>query len=141
MNDKYSSILNLPHHVSKNRPQMGMYQRAAQFAPFAALTGHNAAIDETARLTDTRVELSESECVSLNSRIALLRAHLYNCPIVSVTYFVPDSFKEGGSYTSHTGVIKRIDDFEQTLIFEDGNCVPIKEVIDIKSDLFDRLLY
>lgn len=139
MNEKYSSILNLPHHVSKIRPQMSMYQRAAQFTPFAALTGHNAAIDETARLTDTRVELSESECISLNSKITHLREHLSNHPSVSVTYFVPDNLKEGGRYTSLIGVIKRLDDYEQTLVFVDGTCVPIKEVIDIKGDLFDHL--
>ena len=76
MMDKYAHIIDLPHHVSKVRPQMTMYQRAAQFAPFAALTGHSAAISETARLTDRKTELSENECEMLNQRIMLLLSHI-----------------------------------------------------------------
>lgn len=90
MMDKYAHIIDLPHHVSKVRPQMTMYQRAAQFAPFAALTGHSAAISETARLTDKVIELSESECEVLNQKITLLLAHLDEHPYVCITYFVPD---------------------------------------------------
>ena len=106
MMDKYAHIIDLPHHVSKVRPQMTMYQRAAQFAPFAALTGHSAAISETARLTDKAIELSESECEVLNQKITLLLAHLDEHPYVCITYFVPDSRKEGGKYTTHSGSIK-----------------------------------
>ena len=90
MTDKYAHIIDLPHHVSKVRPQMTMYQRAAQFAPFAALTGHSAAISETARLTDKAMELSESECEVLNQKITLLLAHLDEHPYVCITYFAPD---------------------------------------------------
>ena len=138
MNEKYGDILNLPHHVSKVRPQMSMCQRAAQFAPFAALTGHSAAIDETARLTDSRIELSESECVSLNAKISLLREQLPIHPTVCVTYFVPDGCKEGGSYATHTGAVKRLDDYEQVLFFEDGTHVPMRDVIGLRGGLFDN---
>ena len=104
--DKYAHIIDLPHHVSKVRPQMTMYQRAAQFAPFAALTGHSAAISETARLTDKVIELSESECEVLNQKITLLLAHFDGHPYVCITYFDPDPPKEGGKYTTHSGSIK-----------------------------------
>ena len=85
---------------------MTMYQRAAQFAPFAALTGHSASLRETSRLTEKAIELSKSECEVLNRRITLLLAHLYEHPYVCITYFVPDPQKEGGKYTTHSGSIK-----------------------------------
>ena len=140
MSDRYRTIINLPHHVSRNRPKMSMYQRAAQFAPFAALTGHSAAIDETARLTDEKIELSESECAQLNQKFALLQAHIAEHPTVSVTYFVPDEYKEGGSYTTQTGVVKRWDDYEQAIVFEEGTRIPISDIIDIRGNLLDTLI-
>ena len=120
MMDKYAHIIDLPHHVSKVRPQMTMYQRAAQFAPFAALTGHSAAIEETARLTDKEIELSESECEVLNQKITLLLAHLDEHPYVRITYFVPDLQKEGRKYETHSGPIKSWDEYERRITF-DGN--------------------
>ena len=102
MTDKYAHIIDMPHHVSKVRPQMTMYQRAAQFAPFAALTGHSAAISETARLTDKVIELSESECEVLNQKITLLLAHLDEHPYVCITYlatFYQLRIKTGKSWT------------------------------------------
>lgn len=136
MMDKYAHIIDLPHHVSKVRPQMTMYQRAAQFAPFAALTGHSAAIRETARLTDKKIELSESECEMLNQKIACLLAHLNAHPYVSITYFIPDSYKEGGQYTTHNGTIRSWDEYEQRLTFDDGVQIKANEIIDIKGELF-----
>ena len=133
MTDKYSHIIDLPHHVSKVRPQMTMYQRAAQFAPFAALTGHSAAIRETARLTDKEIELSESECDILNQKIKELLAHLDEHPHASITYFIPDPHKEGGKYTTHSGTIKSWDDYEQKITFDDGTQIKTNEIIDIKS--------
>ena len=138
MMDKYVHIIDLPHHVSKVRPQMTMYQRAAQFAPFAALTGHSAAISETARLTDKKIELSESECEMLNQKIAFLLAHLNEHPYVSITYFIPDSYKEGGQYTTHNGTIRSWDEYEQRLTFDDGVQIKANEIIDIKGELFDN---
>ena len=115
---------------------MTMYQRAAQFAPFAALTGHSAAISETARLTDKKIELSESECEMLNQKIAFLLAHLNAHPYVSITYFSPDSYKEGGQYTTHNGTIRSWDEYEQRLTFDDGVQIKANEIIDIKGELF-----
>ena len=109
MTDKHVHIIHLPHHVSKFRPQMTMNQRAAQFAPFSALTGHSAAISETARLTDKAIELAENECEVLNQKITLLLAHLDEHPYVRITYFVPDLQKEGGKYETHSGSIKSWD--------------------------------
>lgn len=134
--DKYAHIIDLPHHVSKVRPQMTMYQRAAQFAPFAALTGHSAAITETARLTDKKIELSDNECEMLNQRIMLLLAHLNEHPYVSITYFIPDTHKEGGQYATHTGTIRSWDDYEQRLTFDDGAQIKANVIIDIKGELF-----
>lgn len=141
MNDKYATIINQPHHTSKNRPRMTMYQRAAQFAPFAALTGHGAAINETARLTDPREELTDSACALLNLKINHLRAHIEEQPTVSVSYFVPDERKEGGHYTTHTGTVTRWYEYEQTIAFADGICVRVSDIIDIRGALFDALTF
>ena len=133
VNDKYAHIIDLPHHMSKVRPQMTMYQRAAQFAPFAALTGHSAAIRETARLTDKEMELSESECNMLNQSIALLLEHIGEHPYVSITYFVHDAYKDGGKYITHSGTIKSWDEYEQRITFDDGTQIKVNEIIDIKG--------
>ena len=129
--DKYSSIINLPHHVSKNRERMTLYQRAAQFAPFSALNGHAAAIIETARLTDKRIELSENECELLNRKTALLMEHIPKRPDVSITYFLPDERKEGGCYVTHVGIVKECKQDQQTIVFEDGTHIPIRDVVDL----------
>lgn len=139
--DKYAHIIDLPHHVSKVRPQMTMYQRAAQFAPFAALTGHSAAISEMARLTDKQIELSECECEMLNQRVTLLLAHLNEHPYVSITYFIPDPYKDGGQYTTHSGTIKSWDEFEQKIIFDDDTQIKANEIIEIRGTLFDSVTY
>lgn len=136
MTDKYTHIIDLPHHVSKVRPQMTMYQRAAQFAPFAALTGHSAAISETARLTDKKIELSDNECELLNQKIMQLLAHLNEHPYVSITYFIPDTHKEGGRYATHTGTIRSWEEYEQRLTFDDGAQLKANVIIDIKGELF-----
>lgn len=136
MTDKYTHIIDLPHHVSKVRPQMTMYQRAAQFAPFAALTGHSAAISETARLTDKKIELSDNECELLNQKIMLLLAHLNEHPYVSITYFIPDTHKEGDRYATHTGTIRSWEEYEQRLTFDDGVQLKANVIIDIKGELF-----
>ena len=120
---------------------MTMYQRAAQFAPFAALTGHSAAISEMARLTDKQIELSECECEMLNQRVTLLLAHLNEHPYVSITYFIPDPYKDGGRYTTHSGTIKSWDKFEQKIIFDDDTQIKANEIIEIRGTLFDSVTY
>ena len=97
MNNKYNEIMDLPHHVSKNRPQMPMSDRAAQFAPFAALTGYDDAVKETGRLTDDKIELEESSLNELNAKIQLLRENLADGPEITFTYFKPDERKAGGA--------------------------------------------
>ena len=138
MTDKYAHIIDLPHHVSKVRPQMTMYQRAAQFAPFAALTGHSAAISETARLTDKVIELSESDCEVLKQKITLVLARLDKHPCVCITYVVPDLHREGGRYETHAGSIKSLDEYEQRITFDDNTQVKANEIIDINGELFDN---
>lgn len=138
MTHEYDDIINLPHHVSKVHPRMSMYQRAAQFAPFAALTGHDAAIRETARLTNCQIELGDENNEILNRRLAILREHLKETPEVAVTFFQPDGRKAGGSYETCTGIIKDIDDYEQKLVMTDGKKIALPSVLDIDSKLFDN---
>lgn len=113
-----------------------MYQRAAQFAPFAALTGHSAAIQETARLTDSMIEMDNELSAMLNKKFSILRNHLKEHPEVTITYFQPDERKAGGAYETHTGSIRTIDDYEQIIILTDDKKIPIHYVLDIKSKVF-----
>ena len=109
MSGKYDDIIDLPHPTSQNHPRMSLYDRAAQFSPFAALTGHHAAIAETGRLTDQRIELDESEIARVDAELQHLQELLPDRPTVSITYFVPDERKSGGSYRTITSEVKRID--------------------------------
>ncbi len=131
MHFKYDDILDLPRPKSKHEP-MPMSDRAAQFSPFAALTGYGDAIDETARLTDARIELSEEERAELDYKQQYLAT--LDAPTVTVTYFVPDERKSGGAYVTHTGVLKRVDEVERMVVFKDGLRVPLDEVMDIKCE-------
>lgn len=131
----YDDIINLPHHVSERHPQMSMYNRAAQFAPFAALTGHDSAITEAARLTDAKQELSESEAEVLNRKLAYLQS-LDEKPAISVTYFVPDDKKEGGSYHTATGIIKSVEPDKGILRLEDGTGISICYIREIDGECF-----
>lgn len=135
MKHPYDDIINLPHHVSERHPQMSMYNRAAQFAPFAALTGHNAAIKEAARLTEAEQELSESDAEVLNRKLAYLQS-LDEKPTISVTYFVPDDKKEGGSYHTATGIVKSVEPDKGVLQFEDGTGIPVIRIKDIDGECF-----
>lgn len=128
---EYDDIIDLPRPKSKHEP-MPMSDRAAQFSPFAALTGYGDAIDETARLTDARIELSEEERAELDYKQQYLST--LDSPMVTVTYFVPDSRKSGGAYVTHTGVLKRVDEVERMVVFEDGLRVPLDEVVDINCE-------
>lgn len=130
-NSKYDSIMNLPHHVSKTRPQMPMSDRAAQFAPFAALTGYDSAIKETGRLTDEKIELDEDALTALDMRHQLLMDALDDEPEVTITYFQPDERKGGGKYVSAVGTVKKVDDFERRIIMQDGTKIPMDDVYDM----------
>lgn len=132
----YEDILHLPHHVSPTRAKMSMIERAAQFAPFAALTGYDAAIKETARLTGTQVELDEYAKAELDRKYRLLQEHSSESPTVRVTHFVRDLRKEGGSYIVTAGTFKKIDPNLQLLIFSSGECIPLCDILDVDCSLF-----
>lgn len=135
---KYDDIINLPHHISKEHPQMSMYMRAAQFAPFAALTGHDSAIQETARITESQVELEEEAKKILDKKLGLIREHINEHPQITITYFVPDKRKTGGSYRSYSGRLRDIDESEQKLIMTDDNEIYLSSISEIDSELYDN---
>lgn len=139
MKDLYEDIINLPHHVSKTRPQMPMSDRAAQFAPFAALTGYDAAIKETGRLTDDKIELDEEALTALDMKYQLLMDALDDEPEVTITYFQPDERKAGGKFVSAVGAVKKIDDFERRITMRDGTRIPMDDVLSIDGELFSSL--
>ena len=139
MTRDYSDIINRERPVSKKHPPMDRMMRAAQFAPFAALTGHDEAVRETARLTDERIVLEEDERQTLDERFLFLRAHLADRPRVTFTYFKPDLKKAGGAYVSVSGTVRRVDDVERQIIMEDGVVIYIDAVTAIDSDLLADL--
>ena len=139
MNRKYNEIMRLPHHVSKTRLQMPMSDRAAQFAPFAALTGYDAAIKETGRLTDERIELDVEALSALDMKYQLLMEALDEAPEVTITYFRPDERKAGGKYVSAVGAVKKIDGFERRITMQDGAKIPMDDVLSIEGELFSVL--
>lgn len=129
---KYDDILDLPRPKSAHEP-MPMSDRAAQFSPFAALTGYEDAIDETARLTDARVELGESAVEELERKLTDLAARISERPEISVTYFVPDGRKSGGAYVTRTGTLKRIDELGRELVFADGARIAVGDIISVET--------
>ena len=135
MTTPYDDIIRLRHHVSQNHPQMSMHDRAAQFAPFAALTGCEAAVGETSRLTVERRELDPQEAAELNRRLTELAARLPDRPEVTVEYFVPDDRKAGGAYVTVTGRVRHISVPEQTLVMEDGTEIPMEDVVSITGGI------
>lgn len=139
MKSKYDEIMGRPHHVSKTRPQMPMSDRAAQFAPFAALTGYDSAIKETGRLTDERIELDEEALTALDMKYQLLMDALNEAPKVTITYFQPDERKAGGKYVSAVGVVRKVDDFERRITMQDGAKIPMDDVLSIDGELFSLL--
>lgn len=136
MTGKYDDILNLPHHVSATRPQMPMSDRAAQFSPFAALTGYDAAVKETARLTDEQVELSEDRKAILDRKQAYLRDIIMDHPEITVVHFVPDALKKGGGYVTTSGRLKKLDVYEKVMLLEDGTRIPMERIVDLTGDVF-----
>jgi len=136
MTTPYDDIIRLPHYVSQNHPQMPLRERAAQFAPFAALTGYEAAVGETARQTTERREPDAQEAAELNRRLTDLAARLKDRPEVTIEYFVPDDRKAGGAYVTMTGVVRHISVPEKTLVMEDGAVIPLDEVVSLIGELF-----
>ena len=127
----YDDIIHLPHYVSRKHKQMSQHDRAAQFAPFAALTGYDAAVEETARRTGQRVELDENEKQLLNAKLQILEDHLGEDFQVSITYFITDKRKPGGAYRTETGVVKKIHHTEQLLQMSSGTSIFINDILSI----------
>ena len=140
MIENYEDIIYLPHHVSKTRPQMSMSDRAAQFSPFAALNGYDEAVKETARLTDERLELGDDDRDLLDRKQQYLQNIIADRPEISVTFFVPDEKKSGGSYTTLTGNLKHVDLCERLLVLTDGKKILFDDIADIKGDCFHNVL-
>ena len=133
MSSEYDDLLNLPHHTSTVQPAMPIQNRAAQFAPFAALVGYDALIQETTRLTDQKAELDESVKAELNEKLRLLLELLPQQPEVTVTYFLPDSRKAGGAYRTTSGIIRKFLRNENILVMMDGTQIPIGDIVGIES--------
>lgn len=137
--DKYKDIINLPHKQSTKRPRMPLLDRAAQFAPFAALAGYDDAINETGRLTDEKIELSEENLNELNMKYQILVDKLDDEKIVSFTYFVPDGTKSGGAYITKQGIVKKVDDYERLITLYDSTKIPMDDILAIDGDIFNSM--
>ena len=129
--NKYDDIINLPHHVSSTRKPMTLYNRAAQFAPFAALTGYDDAIKETSRLTDKKIEISDELKNELNQKIKFISDNIKLKPKVTITYFVSDNKKSGGIYKTISGNVRRIDEVEKCLFFTNKLIIYFDDIISI----------
>ena len=129
---RYDDIIDLPHHVSENHPQMPMLERAAQFSPFAALTGYDAAIVETARLTDQKRELTEEQKQVISKTLDELQKRIISDPLVTVTFFQPDERKEGGAYRTVTGTAKKVDAHLGMLWLTDGTGIPFDSILRLE---------
>ena len=136
---KYYDIINLPHHRSGKRPKRPLCDRAAQFSPFAALTGYDEAIKESARLTEQRRELSDEKKNELNAKLSLLRIKNSSRTEVNIIYFVPDQKKDGGVYTSVTGAVRRIDDCRRIIIMENQQKIPLDDIWGISGQVFREM--
>ncbi len=139
MTKTYDDIIHLPRHVSAKHPQMSISDRAAQFSPFAALTGHGSAIKETARLTDERVELDEDRKDVLSERLQMIAERLKERPEITITYFQPDAKKDGGAYVTVAGTVKKIDGYQRVVIMMDSTEIPINEIISIEGRIFEPM--
>lgn len=132
----YEDIVNLPHHVSPSRPHMSIMDRAAQFSPFAALTGYEDAVEETARLTQAFREMDETKRALLDRKLRILVEKQDTRPLVQVTYFVPDARKTGGAYETYEGYFSKLDSTARRLIFAGGMEIRLDMVLDMEGDVF-----
>ena len=140
MNHPYEDMLSLPRPVSTAHPPMPLIDRAAQFSPFAALTGFDAAVLEAARLTETRPELDESRKEQLNTCLQLLKVHSRERPQAEICYFKPDERKAGGACVTVTGAVKKVDDFTQRVTMADGTVIPMEDILNIKAEYEEGIL-
>ena len=133
----YDDIINLPYPQKPRR--MSNYNRAAQFSPFAALTGHDDAIKETARLTDKKIELDETTKMILNEKFNFIMEHIYDQPEITVTYFIPDTLKDGGMYVDFVGKVKKYDYLNRILCFTDNTEIKVDDILEIESEIFPKI--
>ena len=147
MSGKYDDIIDLPHPTSQNHPRMSLHDRAAQFSPFAALTGFDGVIAETGRMTDRKIELSESQKLLLDQKLTLIDDVIQDGyhPVVTVVYFVPDALKAGGSYQEFIGKVRQVEPVERKLVFlaanerSGGKEIGIDSILEIHGDLVDYM--
>lgn len=135
--EKYKDIINLPPHKSKTRKQMSMIDRAAQFSPFAALTGHEDAINETGRIVYEKTDLDENAKSVLNEKLQIISDYIDSSPVISVTFFKPDSRKKGGAYVTHTGNVLKIDVSRRVVLFSDMYEIIIDDISEIEADILN----
>ncbi|WP_312650155.1 hypothetical protein [Aminipila sp.] len=135
----YDDMIHLPHHISTKHPHMAVSDRAAQFSPFAALTGHDAAIKETARLTDERVAIDEYMKDVLNNKLRIILDRIKEHPQIAITYFQPDEKKNGGSYITTSGTVKKINEYERIVFMTDDTEIPIDEISSIDGNIFENM--
>ncbi len=128
---KYEDIIHLPHPVSGKHPQMSLHNRAAQFSPFAALTGHEEKIKETARLTEQKVELDEYEMAVLDEKLQRIQSQIAQKPQITLVYFQADTKKAGGAYLTVSGRVKKIEQYARQIIFQDGTVIAMDDIYDI----------
>ena len=140
MSGPYDDIINLPHPTSQRHPRMPIRDRAAIFSPFAALSGHGAAIAETARLTERRMELDEDTRAELDRKQAVLLEHIDEQPEITITWFQPDEKKDGGAYLTTTGRLKKLRELERLLVLADGAEIPLEDVVALESGIFQTLI-
>lgn len=128
----YDEIIDMPYQKSIQHPHMSNADRAAQFAPFAALTGHKAVLHETARITDQRKILDENQITMINQQLQDILLQIHHHPHIQVTYFLKDQIKKGGEYITITKRLKKIDEYEHILLFEDGTNIYIHDIYEIE---------
>lgn len=137
-NSGYEDIINLPHYVSVTRPRMPISDRAAQFSPFSALTGYDAVISEASRLTDEKIDLDDEQKAIINKKLHIIQNAIKEKPNVIITYFKKDDKKDGGTYVTVNGAVKKIDKYNGSLILTDKNIVPICDIISVEGKIFDN---
>ena len=130
--NKYDDIINLPHHVSPTHPQMSIHDRAAQFSPFAALTGHSDAVEETARLTEEEHTLDENMIEDLNRTLLKLKSQLHDHPVIKITFFSEDARKAGGEYRTIEASVMKIDENRQEILLDGGTVIPMRHIRHIE---------
>lgn len=137
--NKYHKILGEPRHQSSAYPPMSLWDRAAQFAPFSALSGHREGVREVARTTQPKIELSEDAMALLDGKIQMVRGMQGEHPEVSFTYFVPDQRKCGGAYVTTVGRVKKIDSLQNRICLMDGKKIPLDEIVAIEGEIFSEI--